>query len=48
MIKSSGSGSFFGGNWASEAVEASEVAETAEANEAEEVSKAWKIVNVNF
>ena len=48
MIKSSGSGSFFGGNWASEAVEASEVAETAEVTETGEVSKAWRVTTVDF
>ena len=45
IIRSSGSGSFFWGNWA---LEASEVAEAAEVNEAGEVSKAWKITTVDF
>ena len=40
MIKPSGSGSFFYGNWALEAVEARKVAEAAEVNENGEVSKA--------
>ena len=44
----SGSGSFFCGNWALEAVEASEVAEAAEVNEAGQVSKAWKITTLDF
>ena len=46
MIKPSGSGSFFGKNWALESIEVSEVAEVAEVtevNEAGEVPKAWKI-----
>ena len=48
MIRPSGSESFFGGNWALEAVEASEVAVAAEVNEAVEVSKAQNITTVNF
>ena len=48
MVRPSESGSFFGGNWALEAVEASEVTEAAEVNEAREVSKAWKILTVDF
>ena len=45
MIKPSGSGMFFWGNWALEAVEASEVTEAAKVNKAGEVSKAWKITS---
>ena len=48
MIRTSGSGSFFLGNWTLEAVEASPVAEAAEVNEAGEVSKAWEIPTVEF